>query len=71
MNKSYHLGKGNLGLTFGNYLKVPTCFHSSVLKKTNVLTAMLIAFCFAVSGTAFGQGVFTSAATGDWNNAGS
>jgi hypothetical protein len=71
MNKSYHLEKDNLGLTFRNYLKVPTCFYSSVAKRINVLTAMLIVFCFASTGTAFGQGVFTSAATGDWNAAGS
>ena len=71
MTRSYYLSRHNVVLFFGNYLRKPACLLASVAKKMDVLTAMLIVFCFAANGTAFGQGVFTSAATGDWNVAGS
>ena len=71
MTKSYNLSKHNVVLSFGNYFEKPACLQTSAAKKMNVVKAMLIVFCFVSSATAFGQGVFTSAATGDWNVVGS
>jgi len=71
MRISYYLSKHNVVLSFGNFFEKLAFLPLSAAKKMNVLKAMLIVLCFAANGTAFGQGVFTSAGTGDWNVAGS
>jgi hypothetical protein len=71
MNKNYHLWKDNFVLTFRDRAEKPTVRETGTARKTILLQLMLLAIIMAWSGTAFGQGVFTSAATGDWNVAGS
>jgi len=72
MNKNYTLWKDNFVLTFRNRFKRSACRQTTgTAMKSNLLTSIILAVVLAWSGTAFGQGVFTSAATGDWNLAGS
>jgi len=71
MNKNYTLWKDNLGLSFRNRFKLPACRQTGTAMKSNLLKSIILAVVLAWSGNAFGQGVFTSAAAGDWNLAGS